>query len=319
MKSGKFLSLVLAVIILSLAAGCSRTPSADTSSPSPQPTLNQTSAPEGITVTDMLGRVITLDKPAEKVVALTAADCEILYAIGSGDAIVGRGEYCDYPIEVLAVPAVQSGAATNVEQIISLAPQIVIMAKMAQTVEQVASLEAAGIKVVISDADDIAGTYTAIELIGELVGKSDEAAALIEDMRSEFDLIKSKATGDGGKTVYFEVSPLEFGLWTAGSGTFMDELAGLLGLTNIFEDITGWAEVSEEQVIARNPDYIVTITMFYGDGPTPEEEIMSRAGWQSVTAVAEKKVLNVDSYEIARPGPRLVNAAETLYSFIYGD
>lgn len=72
-----------------------------------------------------------------------------------------------------------------------------------------------------------------------------------------------------GKTVYFEVSPLQYGLWTAGSNTFMDELAALCGLTNAFADVEGWASVSEEQVIARDPDYIVTITMYGGWGDDP--------------------------------------------------
>ena len=55
---------------------------------------------EAVTVTDMTGREVTLEEPAERVVALTAADCEILYALGAGDLLVGRGEYCDYPAEV---------------------------------------------------------------------------------------------------------------------------------------------------------------------------------------------------------------------------
>ena len=115
-----------------------------------------------VTVTDMAGREITLDAPATKVVALTASDCEILAALGAEDTLVGRGEYCDYPESVLEVPAVQSGADTNLEQIIALEPQVVIMAKMAQTEEQVAALEKAGIRVVVSDAQDIEGVYTAI-------------------------------------------------------------------------------------------------------------------------------------------------------------
>lgn len=65
----------------------------------------------------------------------------------------------------------------------------------------------------------------------------------------------------------------------------MDEIANMLGLTNCFADVTGWGEISEEQVLERNPDYIVTISMYYGEGPTPEEEILSRTGWENVTAV----------------------------------
>ena len=271
-----------------------------------------------VTVTDMAGREIALDAPATKVVALTASDCEILAALGAEDTLVGRGEYCDCPESILEVPAVQSGADTNLEQIIALEPQVVVMAKMAQTEEQVAALEAAGIRVVVSDAQDIEGVYTAIRLIGALVGRNDEAEAMVADMQSAFADIAAKSENTG-KTVYFEVSPLQWGLWTAGKGTFMDELATLCGLTNAFADVEGWAEISEEQVLERDPDYIVTISMYYGEGPTPVEEIKSRAGWEGLKAVQNDAILNADSNEISRPGPRLKDAAETLYQFVSGD
>ncbi|NLI20231.1 MAG: ABC transporter substrate-binding protein [Clostridiales bacterium] len=269
----------------------------------------------GVTVTDMKGRAVTLDAPATRIVALTAADCEILCALGAGDALVGRGEYCDYPEEVLAVPSVQSGMETNLEQVIALAPQVLLMGTMAQTEEQVRQLEDAGIRVVVSDAQDIQGTYDAIAMIGALLGKNEEAAALTVRMKAQFDALAQTAAGSG-KTVYFEVSPLQYGLWTAGSGTFMDEIASLLGLTNIFADVQGWAEVSQEQIIQRNPDYIVTISMYFGEGPTPAEEILSRAGWEGIAAVKDGLILNLPNNELTRPGPRLTDGAQMLNDWI---
>ena len=271
----------------------------------------------GITVTDMTGREITLDGPATKIVALTASDVEILYALGAGDALVGRGEYCDYPAEVLDKPVVKSGAETNLEEILALEPNVVIMATMAQTVEQVEALEQAGVKVIVSDAQNLEGVYTAITMIGQIVGKNDEAAALVKEMQDTFDGIKAKAA-DSGKTIYFEVSPLEWGLWAAGKGTFMDELASICGLTNAFADVDGWGAVSEEQVFEKDPDYIVTTSMYWGEGPTPVEEIMGRAGWDKLKAVQNNRIFNADSNEITRPGPRLMNAVEALYEFVYG-
>jgi len=270
-----------------------------------------------VSVKDMMGREVQLDVAATRIVALTPSDCEILFALGAGDALVGRGAYCDYPVEVVDVPAVQSGADTNIEQIVALEPQVVFMSTMAQTEEQVAALEAAGIQVVVSDAQDIAGVYEAIELIGTVTGKTEEAAALVQGMQTSFEEMKNKAASDSAKTVYFEVSPLEWGLWTAGSGTFMDELAAMLGLDNAFGDVQGWGEISQEQVIERNPDYIVTISMYFGEGLTPAEEILSREGWQDLKAVKDGAILNADSDEISRPGPRLAEAAEALYQFVY--
>lgn len=338
MKKNQILALLLAaVMLLAVLTGCAAkaepaqdepvqtetvpeteeaAPAEEEPAPAEEPEAEDTAST--VTLTDMTGREITLDAPAERVVALTAADCEILYALGAGDLLVGRGEYCDYPAEVLDVPSVQSGYETNIEQIIALEPQVLLMSTMAQTEEQVQQLEAAGIHVVVSDAQDIEGTYTAINMIGTLTGKQAEAASIVESMQKTFDEIKANA-GDGTKTVYFEVSPLQYGLWTAGSGTFMDEIANMLGLTNCFADVTGWGEISEEQVLERNPDYIVTISMYYGEGPTPEEEILSRTGWENVTAVKDGKILNLQNNELSRPGPRLADGAKAMYDFVYGE
>lgn len=309
MKHTKILSLLMiAALLLGMTAGC-----AQTSSPAQtEPEAN------AVTITDMKGREVTLEKPAARVVALTPSDCEILYAIGAGDTLVGRGEYCDYPAQVQEVASVASGSATNIEQIIALEPDVLLMSDMAQNDEQVAQLEAAGIKVVVSEATDIAGVYTAIEMIGRLMGREENASAVIASMKSTFASLAERSTGDGTQTIYFEVSPLQWGLWTAGADTFMDEIATMLGMKNCFADVSGWAEISEEQVLERNPDFIVTITMYYGEGPTPEEEILSRAGWENVTAVKNNKILNLQNNELSRPAPRLADGAQLLFDFLYG-
>ena len=337
MKKTRVLALLLAIVMLfALLAGCAakqepaqqepaqtedtaaQQPEAEEPAQEEEPAEEPETAEPAVTLTDMTGREITLDEPATRIVALTPSDCEILYAIGAGDLLVGRGKYCDYPAEVLDIPAVESGSDTNIEQIVELQPQVLIMSTMSQTDEQVQQLEAAGIHVVVSDAQDIDGVYTAINMIGELVGKQDEAASVVESMQRTFDEIKANA-GDGTKTIYFEVSPLEYGLWTAGTGTFMDEIANMMGLKNCFSDVEGWAGISEEQVLERNPDYILTISMYYGEGPTPEEEIASRAGWENVTAVKNGKILNLQNNELSRPAPRLAEGAKALYDFVYGE
>ena len=312
MNTKKLLALLLALVMTLSLAACTSGSNEPAEEPAGEP---EGSGEAAITITDMTGREITLDEPATRVVALSAADCEVLYAVGAGDTLVGRGEYCDYPAEVLEVPSVQSGYDTNIEQIIALEPQVLLMSSMAQTEEQVAQLEEAGIKVVVSDAQDIEGVYTAVEMIGKLMGKEKEAEQVIIGMQLAFaDLANS--TAGRGKTVYFEVSPLEYGLWTAGKGTFMNEIAEMLGMKNIFDDVEGWAEISEEQVIERNPDYIVTITMYFGEGPTPVEEIMSRTGWENVTAVKNGAILNLVNNELSRPTPRLKDGAILLNNFV---
>lgn len=295
MKTRKILSLLLA---LALFAAAALTAQAET-------------------LTDMAGRELVLDAPLTRAIALNPADCEILYALGAQDVLVGRGEYCNYPEDVLSLPSVNSGAQTNIEQILALQPQVIIMSKMAQTVEQVEALEKAGVRVVISDAQSLEGVYEAIALLGELTGREEAAEALAQEMRSGFDAIRQQAQTIE-KTVYFEVSPLEWGLWTSGKDTFLDELAQIVGLTNAFSDVTGWAEISQEQVLERNPDYIVTTAAYYGEGELPVDEIASREGWQDLRAVKNGAIYNADADMTSRPGPRLLDAAQALADFVHG-
>lgn len=271
-----------------------------------------------VTVTDMFGRTVTVKGNVTRVVALSAAECEIVCALGCEELLVGRGEYCDYPASVQSLPTMLSGSETNIEQILALEPQVLLMSGMDQTDEQIAQLEANGVRVIISYAQNIEGVFSSIRLIGAALGRNEAAEELIAGMQASFDAV-SAAAAKSGKTVYFEVSPLEWGLWTAGNGTFMDEIAEICGLENVFSDVNGWAEISEEQVLERDPDCIVTVTMYYGEGPMPAEEILSRPGWQSVKAVKDGAVVQFDSDMLTRPGPRLAEAARLMYETLLED
>lgn len=297
MKTSRTLSLILAFLLLFLPAF--------------------SEAP--LVVTDMLGREITLQGPARRVVVLQPGDVEILYAIGACDLLVGRGEYANYPEEALAVSSVQSGYEINFEQIIALNPDVVIMTKMGQKVEDQQKLMDAGIQTFISDAQTIEDVYKAVALLSRLTGKTENAEKVVASMKAGFDALAQKAADKSGTTVYFEASPLEFGLWTTGKNTFMDYIAAILNLDNIFADLEGWNSISEEQVLARDPDVIVTTAMYFGTGLTPVEEIMARPNWSQVKAVKDNKVFNADADAITRPGPRLVDAAEALFDFVYGE
>jgi iron complex transport system substrate-binding protein len=327
MNRKKIIALLLTLALAAgVFAGCSAGGGGSSDSGSAAPVASPAApaadpADGSITVTDMTGRDVTLTAPAQRVVALTAADIEILYAIGAGDTVVGRGEYCDYPPEVFEVEAVESGSETNVEQVIALEPDLLIMDTMDQSQEQIPQFEKAGIPVFVTSAKTIEETYVSIERIGALMGKDAEAAQIVDGMKQTFSDLAAKAkaaaAGDAGKSIYFEISPLEFGLWTAGANTFMNEVADILGLKNIFSDLPLYEEISEEQVIERNPDYILTVGMYFDEGPTPIESILARPGWTGITAVKNRAILNLSNNELSRPGPRLAEGAQLLYEFVY--
>ena len=271
-----------------------------------------TAMAESITVTDMFDREVTLTGPITRIVALEPSDCEILCALGCEEALVGRGKYCDYPASVLELPAVASGANTNLEEILALKPQVVVMSDMAHTEEQVNLLVENGVQVIGTDANSIAEVYENIRLLGVVMGKDAEAEAIVADMQATFDEIAAKSEKTD-KTIYFEVMPLEWGLWSAGTNTFMHELAELCGMQNAFADIEGWQSVSQEQVIERNPDFIVLVT---GMGEAAPDEVKARDGWGEMDAIKNNKIYNADSYKLTRPAPRLKEASIELYNFL---
>nr|MBR4279631.1 ABC transporter substrate-binding protein [Clostridia bacterium] len=267
-----------------------------------------------VTVTDMFDRKVTIEGPVTRVITMEPADCEIVCALGGEELLVGRGAYCDYPASVLALPALQSGSMTNIEEVLALEPQLVIMSGMDHPKEQVDQLESNGVKVITTYAASIEETYECIQLIGNAIGRSDQAQALVAEMMRTFADAAAKSEKTD-KTIYFEVMPLEWGLWSAGAGTFMHELAEICGMKNAFADVNGWQAISQEQVIERSPDYIVLVT---GMGEAAVDEVMARAGWENITAIKNGAVYNADSYAMTRPALRLAEAVVDLYNFLNG-
>lgn len=318
MKRVKILALVMALVLsLGIFLGCQKQEPVKETTETPVETKVEDVKEDGeFTVTDMMGREIVFSKTPEKVIALRPSDAEILNAIGGIETLIGRGTYVDYPESVLDLPVVATGRDMNAEEIIALEPDLVLMSDMAQTEEQIESLQSAGINVVITSAATIEEVYKSIDIVGEVMGLKDNGDEVISQMKSEFEELAKTAEKNAGKKIYFEISPLEYGLWSGGNGTFMDEIGSLLGLENIFSDVDGWSEVSEEEVIARNPDFIVTIAMGSTEGETPVDEILGRTGWEGINAVQNKKVLNLTDDSLSRPSPRLIEGAKALSEFV---
>ncbi len=248
-------------------------------------------------ITDAVGGTVTLNKPAQKIVAMVPSDVEILYELGAGGQIAAVGEYCNWPAEALDKPSVGTGENTSVEQLIALQPDLVIIGVMAQDAAQSEALSAAGIPVMVTDSQTIEDTYDTIGKIGTLAGKKAEADKLVDFMKNKFAEITANAENSPlteRKSAYVEVSPLEFGLFTCGKGTFVDELLAIAGVENAFGDQEGWPMISEEQVISRNPDVILT-TSDGSFGPAdPIAEIAGRAGWETITELVAAGLLNLD-------------------------
>lgn len=306
----RFGVVVLSLLVLFLGACSNQTDSVDEETES----AAESSQEAALTITDQTGKEITFEEPVEEIVAILPSEAEILFAIGAGDKIVARGEYVDYPAEEVAdIPVVSSYDEANAEEIVALDPDVILLS-VGSDEDYVRQLEDAGIAVVQFDADSIEDVYSSIELMGQLVDRQEEAVNLIEEMKATFAEIEEKTQDGDPQSVYYEISPLAYGLWTAGDGTFMNEIGNLMNLENLFADVDEWAEISEEQVIERAPEWIITTTSEEG----AVEEIMNRTGWDQIPAVQKGQVIEAEDSEFTRPGPRLMDAAQRLYDLVYG-
>ena len=117
------------------------------------------------------------------------------------------------------------------------------------------------------------------------------------------------------KKVYYEVSPAPK-LWTAGSETFQQELMDAAGVENVFADQVSWVSISEEEIITRNPEVIITPATYKDDAVG---EILARTGWEKIPAIVNKEVYLVDRDILSRPGPRLGQAVEIMAQSVYPD
>jgi iron complex transport system substrate-binding protein len=273
---------------------------------------------EKVTVTDSRGTEIAVAQVPKRIVSMVPSTTEVIYALGAGDSVIAVSKYCNYPPEADSKPEVATGKETNVEAIVGMKPDAVFMTKMGQTDDQIGQLEGAGIKVFVFDSKTIADVYMQIETTGKILGKTSEAAKIVADMKSTFEEVKAMTKDLPKKTAYVEVSPLKYGIWTTGKNTFMDELMTISNIENVFAAVEGWKEVSEEEVIAKNPDFILsTVSENYGVDDTVAD-IKSRKNWKNVKAVKDGNVFKVDTDLVTRPGPRLADAAKELVKLVYG-
>lgn len=277
-----------------------------------QPKTNETQI-----ITDSRGVAVSFDKTPEKIVSLMPSNTEILFALESGGRIIAVSDYCNYPEETSDIPKLPTGEQLNIEAIIDLNPDVAIIGNMTAMEDQVKQLEQAGVKVIVTKANSLSETYEVIEMIGRVMDKDKEATKIVKNMKDGFEKIKKDVEGKASNKVYVEVSPLEYGLWSCGQNTFIQELIDIVGAKNIFDDIEGWAAVSEEQVIDRNPDIILTTSSPLTGIEDPVGEISTRQNWSRIEAVKNNKVVMLDADMMSRPGPRLLDVANELVKIIY--
>jgi iron complex transport system substrate-binding protein len=271
-----------------------------------------------LTVTDGLGRVLTLDLAPQRVISLAPSNTEILYAVGAGSLMVGRDDFSNYPEEVVSLPSVGGSMGDyNLEHITSLQPDLVLAAEI-NPPEQVKALEDIGIQVYyLSNPTDLEGVFQNLLIVGELTGRQSQAAELAASLRARVETVQQKLAGISERPmVFYELDGSEPAKpWTAGKGTFMDLLIQLAGGENIGASMeSSWGQLSLEALLLANPDVILLGDAAYG---VTVEQVAARAGWEVIKAVQNQQIVPFNDDMASRPGPRLVDGLEILARILH--
>jgi iron complex transport system substrate-binding protein len=277
-----------------------------------------------LSIIDDVGRTVTITNyPPERIVALAPSCVEILFAIGSGDKVVGVPEYSDYPPEV--PEKVEAGDLTitgnlndvSIETVVGLQPDLVIATGGVQRLVA-ESLEEVGLPVIVLYPEKFDGVLDDISLIGKATGQINEAEALVTDMSQRAQEIADKTQGASRLRVYVEYF-FNGGYWSLGSESAVDELIYLAGGINVFSGFgTQYMSTSTEEVLVADPEIIIISkgSMAEACGLTPET-INGRSDWSEVSAVKNNQIYEVDESILSREGPRLILALEQLAKAIH--
>ena len=242
----------------------------------------------------------------ERIVSISTVATEMLFAIDAGDRVVAVDSMSNYPAEAPTTDL--SGYQPNVEAILGFAPDLVVLSYDPGDV--VAGLEAAGVATLLQGAAyTLADTYDQITALGAITGDVDEAAALVAGMQSEMaELAASVWERDEPLSYYHE---LDDTLYTVTSSTFIGEVYALAGLVNAADAADpdgaswGYPQLSAEYLLDADPDLI-----FLADTRCCSQTavtVAERPGWETLTAVTNGTVVELDDDVASRWGPRIVH------------
>lgn len=269
-----------------------------------------------ISVNDDLGRKITLEKPAQRLIALYGAYNEILSEMGQGNRLIARTKADSYPESMVSKPSIGTHMRPNIELILGLKPDLIIQnAGRKEAMVPVRQLIAQGLNVAVFNADSFLSLFSVINRLGTLTGENEAADRLICQLKQRLEVVASCiAQTKKRPSVLFEVRYPD--LLAAGTDSIVDEVIRLAGGRNILNQKKKFVRLNIEEIIRLNPDFYVIQKGPMNRDPGPPDK---RPHFDKLDAVKHRRVLIVEEQVFSRPGPRSVSAVEDLSKRLHPD
>ena len=268
---------------------------------------------------DRAGAPITLPAKVERIVSMAPSTTEILIDLGVADKIIAADTNTQKDGLLKQNIPYFDMMKPDAEKLIALKPDVVFISGMSNAKGNTpfSPLIDAGICVVnIPSSSSIEAIYLDIAYIAAVVKQEGNGAKIIANMKKEIEAVRKKGASiakDKKKTVYFEIGAAPY-MYSLGTGTFINEMIEIIGAQNILADQKSWVSVSDEMVLAKDPDVILTNVNYI---PNPIDEIMARSGWASLKAVKSKKVFGIDTNSSSRPNHNIIKALKEMAKAVY--
>ena len=266
-----------------------------------------------VTVMDDFGNEVTLEKAPESIVSLAPVDTEILFALGAGDSVTGRTDYCNYPEEAADVDSIGTYMEPNMELILSKSPDLVVASGFIDdNIRQ--QLEENGTAIFITNASDLESTEKNIETLGKLIGHDAEAEEVVKNMEDEWtDLSAELENVKEEKSAFIDIGSL----YSAGPSSLLDYSMQMIKVENVAADAdSAWPQLSAEAVVEANPDVYISLY-------STLEDVQQTAGLSDLACLNEDGGFiyiddsSVEGDMIQRPGPRYVEGLKVLAELVY--
>jgi iron complex transport system substrate-binding protein len=260
-----------------------------------------------VSAVDDTGQVVTLSKPAIRIISMAPNLTEILFYIEAGSQIVGAVEYSDFPHEAHDIPKIGSSHQFDIEAVLALQPDLIVAWESGNRVEDLATLEQLGMHIFRTEPRTLNDIATLMQRLGKLTGHSAISDILAAAFLEGTSAIRKAYQPRRNLTVLYQIwsDPI----YTLNGAHLISRLIEQCGGTNIFSELETLAPVvSTESVIERNPEVIIAGG---NQGVTPEW-LARWNQWSGMQAVRSKSLYTVDADKISRMGPRVLQGMQEL-------
>ncbi len=259
-----------------------------------------------------------------RIISTSPSMTETLFALGLGDRVVAVSQFCRFPAQVASLPRIGTYLRPDVERMAQLRPDLVIIHARAEGLER--NLKAVKVPYIAVDPAGLDSVFSSMRAIGAAAGVPDRAESLVGGIERGFAEIRKTVGGRRPQRVLLIVGRRPgtlTDLVAAGHGSYLSELVAVAGGVNVLSDpgLPEYPRISMETVIRLEPDVIIDA----GDMEDRPNERRAREPvtlgmWrrQQIAGTRAARVHVVLSDAFVIPGPRMIEAAQTMATWLHG-